>query len=70
MAQQCRGLLIGGRSPLTDASQAVERAGRLLRGVDAEIVPDTGHMLPVENPTLFNERVLRFIDRLDEIAHA
>jgi pimeloyl-ACP methyl ester carboxylesterase len=59
-------LLIGGRSPLTDASQAVERAHRLIRDVDADIVPEAGHMLPVENPAAFNEHVLRFLGRIDQ----
>jgi len=59
-------LLIGARSPLTDARRAVDRARGLIHNVDAEIVPNAGHMLSIENPTVFNERVLRFIGRIDE----
>jgi len=59
-------LLIGGRSPLTDASRAVDRARRLIDNVDADIVPDSGHMLPVEEPTAFNEHVLHFLGRVDQ----
>ena len=63
-------LLIGGRSPLTDAPRAVDRACRVIRNVDTEIVADGGHMLSTENPTVFNERVLRFIGRIDQTPHA
>ncbi len=63
-------LLIGDRSPLTDAQRAVDRARRLVQNVDTEIVPDTGHMLPVENPVVFNERVLDFIGRIDQTPHS
>jgi pimeloyl-ACP methyl ester carboxylesterase len=62
-------LLIGGRSPLTDASQAVDRTRRLIHNVDADIVPDAGHMLPVENPAVFNEHVLRFLGRVEQTPH-
>ncbi len=62
--------LIGDRSPLTDAEHAVDRADYLIDGVDTEIIPDAGHMLPVENPAVFNERVLRFIDHNDPTPHA
>jgi pimeloyl-ACP methyl ester carboxylesterase len=56
-------LLIGARSPLTDAPQAVDRVCSLIPDVDAEIIPDAGHMVPNEHPALFNEHVLRFLDR-------
>jgi pimeloyl-ACP methyl ester carboxylesterase len=59
-------LLIGERSPLTDARQAVDRVRRLLPDVEAEIVPDAGHMLTVERPQAFNECVLRFFDRVEQ----
>ncbi len=60
-------ILIGGRSPLTEAARAVERVCELIPHVDAEIVPDAGHMLPTENPGAFNGRVLQFIDRVDDV---
>jgi len=63
-------LLIGGRSPLTDARHAVDRARRLIDKVHAEIVPNAGHMLPIENPVVFNERVLHFISGIDHTPHA
>jgi pimeloyl-ACP methyl ester carboxylesterase len=58
-------LMIGGRSPLTDASRAVDRVCELIPHVVAEIIPDVGHMLPTEEPDMFNEHVLRFIDVVD-----
>lgn len=55
-------LLFGERSLVTDPARAVERARRLIANVEAEIVVDAGHMLPVEKPDLFNSRLLTFID--------
>jgi pimeloyl-ACP methyl ester carboxylesterase len=55
-------LMIGEQSPVTNAVRASERARGLMPNVEVEIVPDAGHMIPVESPQLFNERVLRFID--------
>jgi pimeloyl-ACP methyl ester carboxylesterase len=62
-------LLIGARTPLTDARQAIERGRRLIHNVDADVVPNAGHMLPVEKPAVFNERVLRFVGRVDQAPH-
>jgi pimeloyl-ACP methyl ester carboxylesterase len=58
-------LLFGERSLVTDPARAVERARRLIANVEAEIVGDAGHMLPVEKPDVFNSRLLTFIDSLD-----
>ena len=41
-------LLFGERSLVTDAARAVDRARGLIANVDAEIVADAGHMLPIE----------------------
>ena len=55
-------LLFGERSLVTDAARAVDRARGLIANVDAEIVADAGHMLPIEKPDLFTRRLLAFID--------
>lgn len=58
-------LLFGERSLVTDAARAVDRARGLIANVDAEIVADAGHMLPIEKPDLFTRRLLAFIERVD-----
>jgi pimeloyl-ACP methyl ester carboxylesterase len=58
-------LLFGERSLVTDAARAVDRARGLIANVDAEIVADAGHMLPIEKPDLFTRRLLAFIDGVD-----
>lgn len=58
-------LLFCGESPVNDARRASQRAGRLIANVTTELVPDAGHMLPVEQPELFTARVLRFIHDVD-----
>ncbi len=58
-------VLFGSRSPLTNSARAAERLRRLVSNVEVEIVTDAGHMLPVERPDLFNQRVLQFVDAVD-----
>ncbi len=58
-------ILFGQKSPVNNVDRAVARAHVLVAGVATEIVPDAGHMLPVERPTVFTNRVLRFIDEID-----
>jgi pimeloyl-ACP methyl ester carboxylesterase len=54
--------MLGDQSPVTNAVRAVERVRRLVPDIEVEVVPDAGHMLPVEHASLFNDRMLRFID--------
>lgn len=58
-------LLFCEQSPVNHARRAAQRSRDLLPNATAEIVPDAGHMLPVEQPELFTRRVLTFIDRAD-----
>jgi pimeloyl-ACP methyl ester carboxylesterase len=58
-------LLFGGRSPVNYAPRAAERSRRCLPNAAVEVVPDAGHMLPVEMPEPFASRVLAFIDDID-----
>jgi pimeloyl-ACP methyl ester carboxylesterase len=58
-------LLFGERSLVTDAARAADRARGLIANVEAEIVTDAGHMLPIEKPDLFTRRLLAFIDGVD-----
>ena len=58
-------LFFCGRSPVNNAERAAARSRQCISDVEVEIVPDAGHMLPVEHPALFTERVLRFIAGID-----
>jgi pimeloyl-ACP methyl ester carboxylesterase len=62
-------LLFCGSSPVNHAPRASRRARDLIAGVVTEVVPDAGHMLPVEQPALFAGRVLGFIDDVDSQVH-
>ena len=58
-------LFFCGRSPVNNAHRAADRSRRYIPNVEIEVVADAGHMLPVERPALFTERVLRFVDAID-----
>lgn len=58
-------LLVGARSPVNDAARVAERVRHLIPDVQVEIVPDAGHTLPMEQPELFTDCVLRFVDQVD-----
>lgn len=58
-------LLFGERSLVIDAARATDRARRLVANVDAEVVANSGHMLPIEKPDAFTSRLLAFIDGVD-----
>ena len=58
-------LLFCERSPVNRAPRAVQRSCDLIEGATAEVVPDAGHMLPVEKPALFTDRVLDFVHEVD-----
>jgi pimeloyl-ACP methyl ester carboxylesterase len=58
-------LFFCGHSPVNRAHWAAERSRRCIPHVEVEVVANAGHMLPVEHPALFTERVLRFVDGID-----
>ena len=58
-------LIFCGRSPVNRAHRAVERSRRLIAQVTTDVIEDAGHMLPVEAPEVFADRLLTFIDSLD-----
>lgn len=53
-------LLLGARSTLHDADAVAERVLAAAPAWRVEIVPDTGHALPIEAPDLILERILTF----------
>jgi pimeloyl-ACP methyl ester carboxylesterase len=61
-------VLFGEQSPVNRARRAAERSRDLIANVEIEVVPDAGHMLPVERPGLFTSRVLGFIDEIDALS--
>lgn len=61
-------VLLCERSPVNDARRAAERARRCIPKVKVEVVADSGHMLPIEHPEQFTQRVLSFLDGLDTTA--
>ncbi len=63
-------VLFGSHSPLTNSARAAERLRHLVADVEVEVVPEGGHMLPVEKSDLFNHRVLQFIDAVDGVRDA
>ena len=54
-------LLIGDREVLYDAPSAIERAGQLIPHIEAEIVPNAGHMLSADQPEDVMRRVMMFL---------
>jgi pimeloyl-ACP methyl ester carboxylesterase len=58
-------LILGAHSPVNAPDRVVERAHRLIPGVQTDVVPDAGHTIPMEQPARFTDRVLRFVDGVD-----
>ncbi|MEO3782202.1 alpha/beta fold hydrolase [Actinocorallia sp. B10E7] len=54
--------LLAQRSTLLDPVSAGARLRSLVPSVRVEIVPGVGHGLPLEEPRLVNERILRFVE--------
>jgi pimeloyl-ACP methyl ester carboxylesterase len=56
-------LLVGEQEVICDPYAAVHRGRKLIPEIEAEVVPDAGHGLPMERPALVDERVLDFLHR-------
>ena len=54
-------LLIGDREVLYDAGSAIDRARQLIPHIEAEIIPDAGHMLSADQPEMIVDRILQFL---------
>jgi pimeloyl-ACP methyl ester carboxylesterase len=55
-------LLIGEKEGLYDAQAAAARARQLIPHIEAEIIPNAGHMLTRDQPETVNARILRFLE--------
>jgi pimeloyl-ACP methyl ester carboxylesterase len=53
-------LLIGDKERVLNPARALERAQRLVPGIEAETVPDAGHALPIDQPAIVNAWLLKF----------
>ena len=54
-------LLIGTEEKIYNPKKAIERAQRLMPNLTAEIIPNVGHTLNMEQPEIINTRVLGFL---------
>ena len=54
-------LLIGAGEKIYDPEVAIERAERLMANLRAQIVPNSGHTLIMEQPEIVNSRILDFL---------
>ena len=54
-------LLVGEKEVVYDPSNAVERAVRLIPGIEVEFIPGAGHAAPLDQPDAVNGSTLRFL---------
>ncbi len=54
-------VLLGSGEMIYDPDAAAARARRVIRSVDAEVIPDVGHLLGLERPDLINPRIAAFL---------
>ena len=55
-------LLIGAAEKIYNANKAIERAQNLLPDLTANIIPNAGHLLILDQPEIINTRILKFLD--------
>ena len=55
-------LLIGAAEKIYNPNKAIERAQRWLPNLTAEIIPNAGHLLIMDQPEIINARILEFLD--------
>ena len=54
-------LLIGAGEKIYNPKKAIERAQRLMPNLKAEILPEVGHILIMDQPEIINSRILNFL---------
>ena len=54
-------LLIGAGEKIYNPKKAIERAERLMPNLTAEIIPNVGHTLNMEQPEIINSHILKFL---------
>jgi pimeloyl-ACP methyl ester carboxylesterase len=53
--------MVGGRESTFDPNRGISRARHFIKNLEAELVPDVGHMIAMEAADLVNDRMLRFL---------
>lgn len=61
-------LLIGAQEVIYNPELAAKRAKRLIPNIEAKLVPDASHGLPMEQPGLVNEHILDFLNQGKEVS--
>jgi pimeloyl-ACP methyl ester carboxylesterase len=56
-------LLLGDRDPIYDTAAALDRARRLVPGLEGGLIPGAGHMMCFTRATTVDERILEFFAR-------
>lgn len=56
-------LLFGEREVIYNPKAALKRANRLIPHIEAEILPDAGHAVNIDQPEMVNQRILEFLGR-------
>ncbi|UCF94285.1 MAG: alpha/beta hydrolase, partial [Desulfobacterales bacterium] len=56
-------LLIGAGEKIHNPQKAIERAQRWMPALRAEIIPNAGHLLIMDQPDIINARILKFLSR-------
>jgi pimeloyl-ACP methyl ester carboxylesterase len=56
-------LLIGAGEKIYNPQKAIDRAERLMPNLTAEIIPNVGHTLNMEQPEIINAHILEFLSR-------
>ena len=54
-------LLIGAGEKISNPKKAIDRAQRWMPDLTAEIIPNVGHTLNMEQPETINARILEFL---------
>jgi pimeloyl-ACP methyl ester carboxylesterase len=61
-------LLIGAHEVIYNPELAVKRAKRLIPNIEAKLVQNASHGLPMEQPGLVNEHILGFLNQGKEVS--
>jgi pimeloyl-ACP methyl ester carboxylesterase len=61
-------LLIGAQEVIYNPELAAKRAKRVIPNIEAKLVPDASHGLPMEQPGLVNEYILDFLNQGKEVS--
>ncbi|MCZ7358345.1 MAG: alpha/beta hydrolase [Candidatus Methanoperedens sp.] len=61
-------LLIGEKEVILSASKAIDRATRRMPNIQAEMIPDAGHILSMDQPKMVSDRILNFLNKNFQIS--